>query len=117
MVACISDESLRRIDAEHLAWGGRCQDRLRERTGAATNVEPTRIRSRRQPLDELARCAPAPSSHKRFIGVTRCPHVVLRGASRRHVSSSQPCREHYIYDLVPVEVGLRATALANTIKP
>src|SRR5215831_8701440 len=62
---------------------------MRQRTGAATNVEPTRIRSQRQPFDELACDPPAPSSHKRFVGVTRRPHVVLRGASRRYVLSSQ----------------------------
>src|SRR5262249_2989827 len=87
-------------------------DRLRERTGAAANLEPTRIFSQRQPRDELARRPPAPASHERFIGDSRCPHIVVPRVSHRHVVLP-PLSRAYIYDLVPIEVGLRATALAN----
>src|SRR6516164_487286 len=82
---------------------------------AATS--PTRICSQRQPRDELARRPPAPASHERFIGVSRCPHIVLPRVSHRHVVLP-PLSRAYIYDLVPIEVGLRATAVptANQIR-
>src|SRR5262245_32171976 len=72
------NEWLGRIAGDDGSRVARITDGGRERAGAAPDLEPVRVRSRAQPIDEGPRKPAAPATHIRFICVAGQPSVTRR---------------------------------------
>src|SRR6185295_579779 len=72
-----SDEASRRVDTGHGCGGAVLEDRLRQRSGPATDVKPALRRRQGQPCHELARDQPTPPPDIALVVVAERP-LVLR---------------------------------------
>ncbi len=78
-------ESLPGIDAEDLGRRRAVEHSLRERTGAASDIEPAFSVRNAEPLDEFARREAAPAPDIGLVAIAADPNVALRVCRHRRL--------------------------------